>query len=89
MHFTELPLKLKMLKSLSHPEPRENLKKADEVDPTAAARAYRRQHRTREEHERPELPLIRGMRKVDSCDSMARNSLHFGPFMPFLLIEFC
>lgn len=31
---------------------KENLKKADQVDPTAAARAYRRQHRTREEHER-------------------------------------
>lgn len=31
---------------------KENLKKADQVDPTAAARAYRRQRRTREEHER-------------------------------------
>lgn len=31
---------------------KENLKKDDQVDPTAAARAYRRQHRTREEHER-------------------------------------
>ena len=55
--------------------PRDNLKKADQVDPTAAARAYRRQHRTREEHERPEL----------LPDSMARDRKQVGPSMPLLL----
>ena len=52
MHFTEHTERWSLCVIL-----RENLKKDDQVDPTAAARAYRRQHRTREEHERPELPL--------------------------------